>query len=650
MPFKLISDFTPKGDQPKAIQSLVQGLQDGNKAQTLLGVTGSGKTFTVANIINQLNRSALILAPNKTLAAQLCSEYRDYFPDNAVEYFVSYYDYYQPEAYIAASDTYIEKDSSINEEIDKLRHRATYSLLTRKDVIVVASVSAIYALGSPEEYAKSFLMIQIGQQIDRMELIKKMVDLHYERNDLELMRGRFRVRGDIIEIIPSYSDELIQINFFGNEVEEINIREKTSGLKKAAVREAMIFPATHYILDKPRMTEALQQIEEDMLKQVEFFKKDNKLLEANRIEQKTRYDMEMIKEIGYCNGIENYSRYFDGRNPGQPPYTLLDFFPDDYLLFIDESHIAVPQIGGMWAGDRSRKQELISYGFRLPSALDNRPLNFQEFEEHINQVVFVSATPGEYEIQKSDQIVEQLIRPTGLLDPIIEVQPTTGQIDHFLHQVRETISKGERVLVTTLTKRLAEELSDYLKELDLKVTYLHSDIDTLERIEILRDLRLGKYDVLVGINLLREGLDLPEVSLVVIFDADKEGFLRAERSLIQTMGRAARNVGGRVLMYADNLTGSMSRAINETNRRRRIQKQYNIQHGIVPQTIKTSIKDALVFTPSEIKKIDELEITADNMLEVIGSLRKKMQKAAEELDFETAAVIRDKIIEIEEGF
>jgi len=649
MDFALKSEFYPTGDQPEAIKKLVNAINNGASAQTLLGVTGSGKTFTIANVINELNRPVLIMAPNKTLAAQLCSEYREFFPDNAVEYFVSYYDYYQPEAYIAASDTYIEKDSSINEEIDRLRHRATYSLLTRKDVIVVASVSAIYALGSPEEYSKSFMMVKSGQKVDRIELIKKLVDLHYERNDLELMRGRFRVRGDIIEIIPSYSDELIQLNFFGNEVEEINIREKTSGLRKSSVPDIMIFPATHYILDKQKMDQALLQIESDMNKQVEYFKKNNKLLEANRIEQKTRYDMEMIKEIGYCNGIENYSRYFDGRAEGQHPYTLLDFFPDDYLLVIDESHVGIPQIGGMWAGDKARKEQLIQYGFRLPSALDNRPLNFQEFEKNINQSIFTSATPGDYELDKSDQIVEQLIRPTGLLDPIIEVHPSDGQIDHFIAEARKTIEKGERVLATTLTKRLAEELSDYLKELDFKVTYLHSDINTLERVEILRDLRKGKYDILVGINLLREGLDLPEVSLVVIFDADKEGFLRAERSLIQTTGRAARNVNGRVLMYADKLTKSMAKAINETKRRRKIQGKYNKDHNIKPETIKTRIKDSMGDSLKKIKQLDGIDITAGNMLEIITKLRKDMQKAAEALDFETAVILRDKIIEIEEG-
>jgi len=648
VPFELVSDFTPAGDQPVAISKLMKGLDSNQQKQTLLGVTGSGKTFTAANIIALTNRPTLIIAPNKTLAAQLCSEFRDFFPNNAVEYFVSYYDYYQPEAYIPATDTYIEKDSSINDEIDKLRHRTTVSLLTRNDVIVVASVSAIYGLGDPVEYAKTFINLRKTQQIDRQFLLQKLVDLHYERNDIELQRGRFRVKGDVIEIIPASGEDVIQLNFFGDEIEDINIREKVSGYRKGSLSEIAIFPATHYVLEKPKMEAALAQIEKELEIRIKYFKDNDKLLEANRIQQKTRYDMEMIRELGYCSGIENYSRYFDGRSPGTPPYTLMDFFPDNYLMFIDESHIAVPQIGGMFAGDKARKQRLIEYGFRLPSALDNRPLNFDEFEERINQVVYISATPGDIELRESSSIVEQLIRPTGLLDPIIEIEQTEGQIDHFLGEVKQVIAQGERVLVTTITKKLSEDLASYLKDLGLKVTYLHSDIETLERIEILRDLRKGKYDILVGINLLREGLDLPEVSLVVIFDADKEGFLRAERSLIQTMGRAARNAKGKVLMYADNLTKSMSKAINETKRRRRIQEKYNKDNNIEPETIKTKIKENLIPDIKEVESISKEDLDSSNIVKVLGDLRKKMQHAADDLDFETAALIRDKILELEE--
>ena len=592
--FKLVSTYKPTGDQPEAIAKLVEGIKRGDKEQTLLGVTGSGKTFTMANIISQVQKPTLVLAHNKTLAAQLCSEFREFFPTSAVEYFVSYYDYYQPEAYIATTDTYIEKDSAINDEIDKLRHSATSALSERRDVIIVASVSCIYSLGNPIDYRTMVISLRPGMQKNRDELLKKLVELQYERNDINFIRNKFRVRGDVVEIFPAQSnDTAVRVEFFGDEVDRISEFNPLTGEIKAGLKHIAIYPASHYIVPKEKMKEAIQEIEQELEERLVYFRREGKLLEAQRIEQRTRYDIEMLQEIGFCKGIENYSRVMAGREPGSAPFTLLDYFPKDYLLFVDESHVTLPQVRGMYAGDRARKESLIEYGFRLPSAYDNRPLNFDEFYQRINQAVFVSATPGDLEREKSTQIVEQVIRPTGLLDPEIIVKPTEGQIDDLISEINLRVAKGNRVLVTTLTKKMAEDLTSYLEGMGIRVRYMHHDIDTVERMEIIRDLRLGEFDVLVGINLLREGLDIPEVSLVVILDADKEGFLRSDRSLIQTIGRAARNAEGQVIMYADQVTPSMETAIRETQRRRDIQMRYNQEHGITPKTIVKKVAEVL---------------------------------------------------------
>ena len=652
MDFNLKSEFRPTGDQPQAIKSIVSAINNDEKFTTLLGVTGSGKTFTMANIIQEVKRPTLILAHNKTLAAQLYSEFKEFFPDNAVEYFVSYYDYYQPEAYVAHSDTYIEKDASINDEIDKLRHSATAAILERDDVIIISSVSCIYGLGDPEDYKELMLSLRPGMEKDRDEVIKRLVEIQYERNDINFTRGTFRVRGDILEIFPASNDErAIRIEFFGDEIDRITEIDYVTGKIVGTRNHVVIFPASHYATTPERIEKAIVAIEDELKDRVEYFKENDKLLEAQRIDQRTRYDIEMLKEIGFCQGIENYSRHITGRNPGEKPYTLMDFFPKDYLIIVDESHVTVPQVRGMYGGDRSRKTSLIDNGFRLPSAYDNRPLNFEEFEENINQILFVTATPGPYEIQKSTTIAEQIIRPTGLLDPIVEVRPINNQIDDLVGEINKVIEKGERVLITTLTKKMSEDLTNYLKEIDIKVKYLHSDIDTLERVEIIRDLRLGKFDVLVGINLLREGLDIPEVSLVAILDADKEGFLRSETSLIQTIGRAARNSEGRVIMYAEKITNSMENAINETKRRREIQNLYNEQHGITPKTIKKSIRDSIEATKVAdeevvygIKETDNIEEIKEN----ITNLQNEMMEAAQNLQFERAAELRDKIKQLEE--
>ena len=588
---QLVSNYQPSGDQPTAIKQLVQGLEKKHKFQTLLGVTGSGKTFTMANVIQAVQKPTLIISPNKTLAAQLCQEFRTFFPNNAVEFFVSYYDYYQPEAYIPQTDTYIEKDSAINDELDRLRHEATMSLLTRRDVIVVASVSSIYSLGKPEDYTRAALSLQVGQKISREEIMRHLVSVKYERNDVELKRGRFRVRGDVIEIMPAYEKNLIRLELDEDTITKISELEPVSQARLASKEQLFIFPGTHYLTFEEKMDKALASIKEELQIRLVELRRQNKLVEAQRLEQRTKYDLEMIREMGYCNGIENYSSHFDGRQPGEPPYTLLDYFPKDFLLFLDESHIAIPQVRGMYAGDRSRKETLIDFGFRLPSAKDNRPLKFEEFEQRLNQVVFVSATPAVYEKENSKQVVEQIIRPTGLIDPAVEVRPAKGQVEDLLQEIKQRIERRERVLVTTLTKKMAEDLSEYINAAGIKVRYLHSDVETLDRIEILRGLRLGEFDVLVGINLLREGLDLPEVSLVAILDADKEGFLRGETSLIQTFGRAARNINGLVILYAEKETDSMRRALRETTRRRQIQIAYNKKHGIVPQTIVKEIAD-----------------------------------------------------------
>ncbi len=652
MDFNLKSEFRPTGDHPQAIKSIVSAINNDEKFTTLLGVTGSGKTFTMANIIQEVKRPTLILAHNKTLAAQLYSEFKEFFPDNAVEYFVSYYDYYQPEAYVAHSDTYIEKDASINDEIDKLRHSATAAILERDDVIIISSVSCIYGLGDPEDYKELMLSLRPGMEKDRDEVIKRLVEIQYERNDINFTRGTFRVRGDILEIFPASNDErAIRIEFFGDEIDRITEIDYVTGKIVGTRNHVVIFPASHYATTPERIEKAIVAIEDELKDRVEYFKENDKLLEAQRIDQRTRYDIEMLKEIGFCQGIENYSRHITGRNPGEKPYTLMDFFPKDYLIIVDESHVTVPQVRGMYGGDRSRKTSLIDNGFRLPSAYDNRPLNFEEFEENINQILFVTATPGPYEIQKSTTIAEQIIRPTGLLDPIVEVRPINNQIDDLVGEINKVIEKGERVLITTLTKKMSEDLTNYLKEIDIKVKYLHSDIDTLERVEIIRDLRLGKFDVLVGINLLREGLDIPEVSLVAILDADKEGFLRSETSLIQTIGRAARNSEGRVIMYADKITNSMENAINETKRRREIQNLYNEEHGITPKTIKKSIRDSIEATKVAdeevvygIKETDNIEEIKEN----IATLQEEMMEAAQNLQFERAAELRDKIKQLEE--
>ncbi len=652
MEFKLKSEFKPTGDQPEAIKSIVDAINNNEKFSTLLGVTGSGKTFTMANIIKNVNKPTLILAHNKTLAAQLYSEFKEFFPENAVEYFVSYYDYYQPEAYVAHSDTYIEKDASINDEIDKLRHSATAAILERRDVIIISSVSCIYGLGDPEDYRQLMVSLRPGMEKDRDEVIKRLIDIQYERNDVNFVRGTFRVRGDILEIFPASNDEkAIRIEFFGDEIDRITEIDYVTGKMVGVRNHVVIFPASHYVTTPERIEKAIVEIEKELEERINEFKDNEKLLEAQRIDQRTRYDIEMLKEIGFCQGIENYSRHITGRKPGEKPYTLMDFFPDDYLIIVDESHVTVPQVRGMYAGDRSRKGSLIDNGFRLPSAYDNRPLNFEEFEENINQILFVTATPGPYEIQHSTTIAEQIIRPTGLLDPIIEVRPIDNQIDNLVGEINKVIEKNERVLITTLTKKMSEDLTNYLKEIGIKVKYLHSDIDTLERVEIIRDLRLGKFDVLVGINLLREGLDIPEVSLVAILDADKEGFLRSETSLIQTIGRAARNSEGKVIMYADRITRSMQSAIEETKRRREIQSLYNKENNITPTTIKKSIRDAIEATKVAdeeviygVKETDDIDEIKAN----IAKLQSEMMEAAQNLQFERAAELRDKVKELEE--
>jgi len=650
MKFVIKSGMTPKGDQPKAIEQLTEGIMRGEKYQTLLGITGSGKTFTMANVIERVQKPTLVLAHNKTLAAQLCNEFSEFFPDNAVEYFVSYYDYYQPEAYVPSTDTYIEKDASINDEIDKLRHSATSSLFERRDVIIVASVSCIYGLGNPKEYKDLMLSLRPGMIRDRDEVLRKLVDIQYERNDANFVRGTFRVRGDVLEIIPANSfEKAIRVEFFGDEIDRISEIHALTGEVLGYLSHVVLFPASHYATSRGKLEKAMEMIERDLEEQVRKFKEEGKLLEAQRLQQRTNYDLEMMREIGYCTGIENYSRYLDGRNPGEPPYTLLDYFPEDFLLFVDESHVTLPQVRAMYAGDRSRKENLVEYGFRLPAAFDNRPLTFDEFISRLNQVVFVSATPGPFELEHSSKVVEQIIRPTGLVDPEIIVMPVEGQIDHLLEQIKERTARNERVLITTLTKKMAENLTDFLREMDVKVRYLHSDIDTMERMEIIRDLRLGVFDVLVGINLLREGLDLPEVSLVAILDADKEGYLRSYTSLIQTIGRAARNTNGTVIMYADTITESMRQAIDETNRRRSMQIEYNKEHGIVPKTIQKQIYDKIEITKAA-EEHAEYEtgtaMTAKEREELIRKLEKDMKAAADALEFELAAKLRDKIMEL----
>ncbi|MBP5427027.1 MAG: excinuclease ABC subunit UvrB [Clostridiales bacterium] len=648
--FDLVSDYEPKGDQPKAIRELVDGINKGLKHQTLLGVTGSGKTFTMANIIKEVKKPTLIIAHNKTLAAQLYSEFCEFFPNNCVEYFVSYYDYYQPEAYIPSTDTYIEKDSSINEEIDKLRHRATAALFERRDVIIIASVSCIYGLGDPEDYTDLMLSLRVGMVKDREEIIKKLVEIQYTRNELELKRGRFSVKGDVMEIFPSNTSErIIRIEFFGDEIEKISDIEPITKKVISTRNHVAIFPASHYATTKEKMKVAISSIENELQQRLNVLREEGKLLEAARLEQRTNYDIEMMQEVGFCQGIENYSRHISGREEGSAPYVLMDYFPKEYLLIIDESHVTVPQIGGMYNGDRARKETLVKYGFRLPSAFDNRPLKFNEFEKKINQVIYVSATPASYEKDISSNIVEQIIRPTGLVDPEILVRPIKNQIDDLIGEIAAVVEKKERVLVTTLTKKMAEDLTMYLQNLDIKVEYLHSDIDTLERVEIIRNLRLGKFDVLVGINLLREGLDIPEVSLVVILDADKEGFLRSYTSLIQTIGRAARNVSGRVIMYADVMTNSMRSAISETNRRRYLQLRYNEQHNITPKTIKKKVRDVIELSkPVQDEDCDDTVVEKEYIEDMIKTLTKDMNKASKNLDFEKAASIRDNIARLKQ--
>lgn len=648
--FQLVSGYKPQGDQPEAIEALVKGVRSGMHAQTLMGVTGSGKTFTMANIIAQLNRPALILAHNKTLAAQLCSEFREFFPHNAVEYFVSYYDYYQPEAYIPSTDSFIEKDSAINDEIDKLRHSATLALSERRDVIIVASVSCIYSLGSPEDYRTNVISLRTGMEMSREDLLGRLVAIQYERNDLNFIRNKFRVRGDVVEIFPAGSSEnAIRVEFFGDEIDRISEIQVLTGNVIAVLAHTAIYPASHYVVDKEKIHAAADEIEREMRERIEYFKANDKLIEAQRIEQRTLYDIEMLEEIGFCKGIENYSRILAGREPGSTPYTLLDHFPKDYLLFVDESHVSLPQVRGMSAGDRGRKSVLVEYGFRLPSAFDNRPLNFDEFQSKINQAIFVSATPGDYEKEHSSQIVEQIIRPTGLIDPEITVKPVQGQIEDLLSEINIRTQKKERVLVTTLTKKMAEDLTEFLSGMNVKVRYMHHDIDTIERMEIIRDLRLGEFDVLVGINLLREGLDIPEVSLVAILDADKEGFLRSESSLIQTIGRAARNSEGKVIMYADSVTNSMERAISETERRRQLQMKYNEEHGITPKTITKDVRDIIeISTKTETDKrtSKKKRMTDRERLDLIEKMTEEMKNAAKMLEFEHAAYLRDKIKEL----
>lgn len=651
-PFHLVSKYEPSGDQPQAIETLVDNIEGGEKAQILLGATGTGKTYTMSQVINKVNKPTLVIAHNKTLAGQLYGEFKEFFPDNAVEYFVSYYDYYQPEAYVPSSDTYIEKDSSVNDEIDKLRHSATSALLERNDVIVVASVSCIYGLGSPKEYADSAVSLRPGQEISRDQLLNQLVDIQFERNDIDFQRGRFRVRGDVVEVFPASRDEhAFRIEFFGDEIDRIREIESLTGKTIGEVDHLILFPATHFVTNDEHMEQSIAKIQAELEEQLKVFETEGKLLEAQRLRQRTEYDIEMLREMGYTNGVENYSRHMDGRAAGEPPYTLLDFFPEDFLIMIDESHMTMGQIKGMYNGDQARKQMLVDYGFRLPSALDNRPLRREEFESHVHQIVYVSATPGDYEIEQTDTIVEQIIRPTGLLDPEIDVRPSMGQMDDLLGEINQRVERGERTFITTLTKKMAEDLTDYLKEMGVKVKYMHSDIKTLERTEIIRDLRLGVFDVLIGINLLREGIDVPEVSLVAILDADKEGFLRNERGLIQTIGRAARNADGHVIMYADKVTESMQRAIDETARRREIQMAYNEAHGIIPQTIKKDIRDLISISKAAESDVAETAVDYETMSrserkEAIKTLQKQMQEAAELLDFELAAQIRDMILEL----
>ena len=650
--FELHSEYAPTGDQPQAIEKLVQGFKEGNQFETLLGVTGSGKTFTMANVIQQLNKPTLILAHNKTLAAQLYGEMKEFFPNNAVEYFVSYYDYYQPEAYVPSSDTYIEKDSAINDEIDKLRHSATAALSERSDVIIVSSVSCIYGLGSPIDYQEMVISLRPGMLKDRDEVIRKLIDIQYVRNDMDFKRGTFRVRGDVVEIFPANAtDTAVRVEFFGDEIDRITEFDALTGNVKARLEHVAIFPASHYVVAPEKMEKAICAIEEELKERVEWFKREDKLLEAQRIAERTKFDIEMMRETGFCSGIENYSRHLSGLKPGEPPHTLLDYFPDDFLMIVDESHITIPQVRGMYAGDQSRKTTLVDYGFRLPSAKDNRPLNFDEFESHISQMLFVSATPNVYEGEHELLRAEQVIRPTGLLDPEISVRPVEGQIDDLISEVNKEIEHGHKVLITTLTKRMAEDLTDYMKELGIRVRYLHSDIDTLERSEIVRNLRLNVFDVLVGINLLREGLDIPEITLVAILDADKEGFLRSETSLIQTIGRAARNTEGHVIMYADRITDSMNKAITETNRRRAIQQSYNDAHGITPKTIHKAVRDLISISEAADKSEESFIKDAESMSykelnTTIRKLTKQMHSAAAELDFEKAAMLRDKIMEL----
>lgn len=653
--FDLVSKYEPAGDQPEAIKELVKNIENNEKAQILMGVTGSGKTFTMSNVIQQVNKPTLIIAHNKTLAGQLYSEFKEFFPNNAVEYFVSYYDYYQPEAYVPSSDTYIEKDSSVNDEIDKLRHSATSSLLERNDVIVVASVSCIYGLGDPREYQNQVLSLREGMEMERDQLLRHLVDIQFERNDIDFQRGRFRVRGDVVEIfLASKDDFALRIEFFGDEIDRIREFNALTGEIIGDREHVAIFPATHFVTNEEHLEEAIAKIQKELDWRLKELRSEEKLLEAQRLEQRTNYDIEMMREMGYCSGIENYSRHMDGRREGEAPYTLLDFFPDDFLIMVDESHVTMPQIRGMYNGDRARKQMLVDYGFRLPSALDNRPLRLEEFEEKVDQIMYVSATPGPYEMEQTDDIVEQIIRPTGLLDPVIEVRPIMGQIDDLVGEIYERVERNERVFITTLTKKMSEDLTDYFKELGIKVKYLHSDIKTLERTEIIRDLRLGEFDVLIGINLLREGLDVPEVSLVAILDADKEGFLRSERSLIQTIGRAARNADGKVIMYADKITDSMERAMSETSRRRTIQEEYNAEHGIVPKTIKKDIRDLIRITKeSEDESADSVSIKEqynamdrDGKEAVLLDIELQMKDAAKALDFEKAATLRDTLLEL----
>ncbi|MDP4145058.1 MAG: excinuclease ABC subunit UvrB [Bacillota bacterium] len=651
--FKIQSKFKPTGDQPQAIQSLVDGINSGKEFQTLLGVTGSGKTFTMANIIERVQKPTLVLAHNKTLAAQLCSEFRDFFPDSCVEYFVSYYDYYQPEAYVPQTDTFIEKDASINDEIDKLRHSATSALFERRDVIIVASVSCIYGLGNPDEYKKLSISLREGMEKDRDEVIKKLVEIQYERNEINFIRGTFRVRGDTLDIFPASStNKGIRVEFFGDEIDKIREFDVLTGEILSNQRHAVIFPASHFATSRDRLEIAINQIEGELEERLKELQSQDKLLEAQRLKQRTNFDIEMIKEMGYCTGIENYSRILDGRNPGEPPKTLIDYFPGDFLMFIDESHVTLPQVRAMYGGDRSRKNTLVDYGFRLPSAFDNRPLKFDEFEKKLSQTVFVSATPAQYEFDHSTNVVEQVIRPTGLLDPLVEVRPTKGQIDDLFGEINATIARGFRVLVTTLTKKMAEDLTKYLKELNIKTNYMHSDIDTIERMKLIRDLRKGEFDVLVGINLLREGLDIPEVALVAILDADKEGFLRSETSLIQTIGRAARNSESKVVMYADNMTRSMDKAISETNRRREIQMKYNEENGIVPTTVNKAIREILEISQvaeesAQYNSLEEaIKADSENVEKLIEKLEKEMKQAAKDLQFERAAQLRDQVFKL----